>query len=147
VTIVTASLAGEPRGLVLNAFASVSLEPPLILVAVNRATATHEFLFRSDALAINILAGDQQDLAERFSRPIPNKFEGVPWHPGGNRAPLLDGVAASLEAKVQERISARTHTVFVGQVIAAEVHSRPPLVYLGGRFHDGIQLDSGDRQA
>ena len=140
VTIVTAAVHGEPRGLVLNAFASVSLEPPLVLVAVNRTTATHEFLFRGHEFAVNILAADQVELAQRFSRPIPDKFAGVDWHPGANAAPIIDGAAACVEASVQERMSFATHTVFLGRVESARVSGKAPLLYLAGRYHDAGAL-------
>jgi flavin reductase (DIM6/NTAB) family NADH-FMN oxidoreductase RutF/predicted ester cyclase len=140
VTIVTASLDGEPRGLVVNAFASVSLTPPLVLVAINRNAATHEFLFRSRNFAINILAADQEDLAKRFSQPIADKFTGIDWAPGEGGAPLLDRTAASLEVEIEERAWALTHTVFVGRVTGARVSARSPLVYLGGQFFDAAQI-------
>jgi flavin reductase (DIM6/NTAB) family NADH-FMN oxidoreductase RutF/predicted ester cyclase len=140
VTIVTASLDDEPRGLVVNAFASVSLTPPLVLVAINRNAATHEFLFRNRNFAINILAADQEDLAKRFSQPIADKFAGIPWSPGEGGAPLLEGTAASLEVEIEERAWALTHTVFVGRVTGARVSARSPLVYLGGKFFDAAQM-------
>jgi flavin reductase (DIM6/NTAB) family NADH-FMN oxidoreductase RutF/predicted ester cyclase len=142
VTIVTASLDGEPRGLVVNAFASVSLTPPLVLVAINRNAATHEFLFRNRSFAINILAADQEHLAARFSQPIADKFAGVPWSPGESGAPLLEGSAASLEVEIEERAWALTHTVFVGRVTGARVSARSPLVYLGGKFFDAAQMSN-----
>jgi flavin reductase (DIM6/NTAB) family NADH-FMN oxidoreductase RutF len=140
VTIVTAVVDGEPRGLVVNAFASISLSPPLIMVAIQRATATHEFLFRGRHFAVNILASDQMALAQRFAQPLPDKFEGVAWEPGRCGAPVLAGSAALLEAQIEERAQATTHTVFVGRVTRAEAANRPPLLYMGSQFYDAAAV-------
>ncbi len=140
VTIVTAIVDGEPRGLVVNAFASISLTPPLILVSIAQTAATHEFLYRGRRFGINMLASDQIDLMRRFASPIPDKFDGVDWRHGAFGTPLLDGACAALEAEVQERARASTHTVFVGIVLAAHAEDRAPLVYMGAQFYDGGQL-------
>ncbi len=136
VTIVTAAVEDEVRGLTVNAFASISLTPPLIMVAIARNAATHEFLYRGRRFAVNVLASDQVPLLKRFSQPIPDKFEGVEWSPGAGGAPVLDGVAAVLEAQIVQRAQAYTHTVFVAKVARAEAFDRPPLIYMGARFFD-----------
>jgi flavin reductase (DIM6/NTAB) family NADH-FMN oxidoreductase RutF len=140
VTIVTAMVDGEARGMVVNAFASISLDPPLIMVAIQRTAATHEFLFRGRHFAVNILAGDQMALAQRFARPVPDKFDGVAWEPGRCGAPVLSGTAALLEAQIEERAQATTHTVFVGRVTRAEAADRPPLLYMGSQFYDAARV-------
>jgi steroid delta-isomerase-like uncharacterized protein len=143
VTIVSAATADEPRGLVVNAFASISLSPPLILVAVNRNAATHEFLYRSRFLAVNVLAADQAELGRRFATPIPDKFSGVDWFPGQNGAPVIRGTAAVLEALIEQRATSSTHTVFIARVTKAEASAKSPLLYLDGEFFDAAALTAG----
>jgi flavin reductase (DIM6/NTAB) family NADH-FMN oxidoreductase RutF len=142
VTIVTTALDGEPRGLVVNAFASVSITPPLVLVAINRSAATHDWIYGAGAFCVNILAADQAGLAQRFASPIPDKFDGIGWRYGELGVPVLDGCCGSLEAKVQERAQATTHTVFLGRAVATYANPVPPLVYTDAKFYDGAALDT-----
>jgi len=142
VTIVTTAFDGEPRGLAVNAFASVSLTPPLIMVVVARAAATHDWIFGAGAFGVNILSSEQAALARRFGSPTADKFTGVDWHYGEQGVPVIDGCCASLEATVQERAQAITHTVFVGLVVATRASDRAPLVYTGGQFYNGAVLDA-----
>jgi flavin reductase (DIM6/NTAB) family NADH-FMN oxidoreductase RutF len=137
VTVVTTCVRGVPYGLVVNAFSSISLTPPLVLVCVAQTTSTYPRLFDSDHLAINILAHDQADVAMRFAGSGGDKFSGFDWRAGEYGAPLLVGASAALEVKVETRLPAYTHTVFIGRVLAANRHDRTPLVYLGGKFFDG----------
>lgn len=140
VTIVTTCVDGDPYGLAVNAFSSISLAPPLVLVCVNERTSTHARLFLQDEVAVNILASDQAELARRFGSPEPDKFAGVPWRRGESGAPLLDGVAAHLELAVEARVRAYTHTIFIGRVVAAASTDRVPLLYLASRFFHGDGL-------
>ncbi len=141
VTVVTVMEGDEPRGLAVNAFTSVSLEPPVIMVCVNRKASTAPTLQSADHFAVNMLASDQVEIARRFARSGGDKFEGLAWQPGRSGVPLLDGVAAHLEAAVEQRIPAYTHTIYIARVVEAETNPKPPLVYLEGRFIDAATLD------
>jgi flavin reductase (DIM6/NTAB) family NADH-FMN oxidoreductase RutF len=141
VAILTTSAGGEPRGLTLNALASVSVDPPVILVCIARTASTHEWLFRSDHFAINTLAADQADVARAFARSTgAGKFDTLAWTPARFASPMIDGVAACMEAEVETRLQAYTHTIFVARVREAHVYDRPPLAYVGGRFFDASAL-------
>jgi flavin reductase (DIM6/NTAB) family NADH-FMN oxidoreductase RutF len=142
VTVVTVSDGDDALGLAVNAFSSVSLDPPLVLVCVAGTAATHPTLFASDRFAVNILAHDQAAIARTFARSGGDKFSGIAWRVGAHGSPILGGVAAHVEALTLQRISAFTHTIFVGRVVDAEVHDRSPLVYLGGSLYDGAALES-----
>jgi flavin reductase (DIM6/NTAB) family NADH-FMN oxidoreductase RutF len=135
VMIVTTAVDNTPFGLALNAFTSISLEPPLVLVAIAATAATHPNLFLSNQIGINILAAGQESIVHRFARSGGDKFASVAWHQGRHGAPLLDGVAAHLEMETAKRIAAYTHTLFVGKVLRAEAFDRQPLVFLGGKFY------------
>ena len=141
VAVVTTAVEGEPYGLAINAFSSVSMEPPLVLVCVKTTAQTHEHLYRGEHLGINFLAHDQIEVASRFARSGGDKFAGLGWRAGGGcSVPVLDGVSAHLEVEIEQRLPAGTHTIFVGRVVDADAPARPPLVYFDGGFFDGAQL-------
>ena len=140
VTIVTTMEGDAPAGLAVNAFSSVSLDPPLVLFCVGRTSQTYPRLFAGDTVCVNILARDQREVAARFAVSGGDKFDEVEWTPGENRAPLLAGVAGRLEGVIETRIAAPTHTIFITRVTAAEAFDREPLVYLGGAYFDSSEL-------
>lgn len=140
VTVVTADADGEPRGLAVNAFSSVSLEPPLILICVQKTSSTYEHLIASQSFGVNILAAHQLCVARVFATKQERKFNQVAWHRGKYGAPLIDGACACLEAELQDTLHAHTHTIFVGRVQDVTSAEVPPLVYARGEFFDGGQL-------
>jgi flavin reductase (DIM6/NTAB) family NADH-FMN oxidoreductase RutF len=140
VAVVTTERGGRPYGLAVNAFSSVSMEPPLVLVCVKTSTRTHPHLYAGDRMGINILSAEQRSVAERFAVSGGDKFAEVSWHPGVLGVPVLDRASAVFEALVQERHAAGTHTIFLGQVQHAEASARRPLVYCDGSFFDGARL-------
>jgi flavin reductase (DIM6/NTAB) family NADH-FMN oxidoreductase RutF len=135
VTVVTTVDSGTPRGLAVNAFCSVSLEPPLVLVCVQSTSATYPALFKANHLAVNILAADQLDVVRTFAAKGVDKFAAIDWTPGPHGSPLIEGSAASIEVNIQERLQSGTHTVFVGQVVEARHREIDPLVYRSGNFY------------
>jgi flavin reductase (DIM6/NTAB) family NADH-FMN oxidoreductase RutF/predicted ester cyclase len=140
VTIVTTLEGDAPTGLAVNAFSSVSLDPPLVLFCVGRSALTHPRLFAGDAVGVNILARDQRPVAERFALSGGDKFEHVEWALGENGAPLLGGCAARLEGVIESRITAPTHTIFLTRVTASQSFDREPLIYVGGMYFDSTDL-------
>lgn len=140
VTVVTAMDDGTPRGLAVNAFASISLDPATVMVAVQHTSSTHDCLFRADHLAINILSTDQLDVVKRFAVKSDDKFAGLDWDAGPFGSPLIARSAAVMEVEIRERLRASTHTVFMCRVVHAEVSNRHPMVYSAGKFFDGGTL-------
>lgn len=141
VTVVTTrGRDGTPRGLAANSYVSVSLDPPLILVCVQKTTSTYPALFASTHLGINIMSNAQRDTVAVFAARGDDKFATVAWHAGPAGSPLIDGSAASLEAEIKERFQARTHTLFIARVTHATIADVPPMVYMGGRFFDATHL-------
>jgi flavin reductase (DIM6/NTAB) family NADH-FMN oxidoreductase RutF len=140
VTVVTAMDDGTPRGLAVNAFASISLEPPTVMVAVQHTSSTHDCLFRAGHLAINILSTDQLDVVSRFAVKSDDKFAGLDWTPGPFGSPLINRSAAVMEVEIRERLQASTHTVFMCRVMHAEVSDRDAMIYSAGKFFDGGSL-------
>jgi flavin reductase (DIM6/NTAB) family NADH-FMN oxidoreductase RutF len=140
VTVVTVLDGDVPKGLAVNAFASVSLDPPTVMVCVQRTSSTHDCLFRADHLAINILSTDQLDVVQRFATKSADKFAGLDWHPGPLGSPFLDRSSAQMEVQIRERLQASTHTVFICRVVTAQVTDRSPMVYSAGQFFDSGAL-------
>ncbi|QRQ78155.1 flavin reductase [Glutamicibacter protophormiae] len=141
VTVVTTKDEnGKPRGLAANSYVSVSLEPPLVLVCVQKTTSTYSSLFKSTHLGINIMSNEQRGTVGVFASKGEDKFAELDWHEGPNGSPLIDGSAASIEAEIKERFQAKTHTVFIAKVKHSEVAQLEPMVYKAGRFYDGAQL-------
>jgi flavin reductase (DIM6/NTAB) family NADH-FMN oxidoreductase RutF len=140
VTVVTAMDEQKPRGLAVNAFSSVSLDPPTVMVAVQRTSSTHDCLFRATHLAINILSTDQLDVVKTFATKSENKFAGLDWTPGPFGSPLVARSSAQMEVEIRERLQASTHTLFVCRVLHATVSDRHPMVYSAGKFFDGAAL-------
>jgi flavin reductase (DIM6/NTAB) family NADH-FMN oxidoreductase RutF len=140
VTVVTVMDGDAPRGLAVNAFASVSLEPPTVMVCVQRTSSTHDCLFRATHLAINILSTDQLDVVKRFAAKSDDKFTGLDWRRGAFGSPLLDRSSAQMEVQIRERLQASTHTVFICRVVDAQVSDRSPMVYSAGQFFDSEAL-------
>lgn len=142
VTVVTATDSdGVPRGLAANSYASISLEPPLVLICVQKTSSTYPALFKAKHLGINILSNKQRDTVATFASKTQDKFAEVDWHDGPHGSPFIDGSAASIEAEIKERFQAKTHTVFIAKVTHAELSDAVPMVYKSGRFFDGASLD------
>lgn len=141
VTVVTTKDEnGKPRGLAANSYVSISLEPPLVLVCVQKTTSTYSSLFKSTHLGINIMSNEQRQTVGTFASKGEDKFAELQWHEGPNGSPLIDGSAASIEAEIKERFQAKTHTVFIAKVKHSEVAQLEPMVYKAGRFYDGAEL-------
>ncbi len=135
VTVVTTLHAdGQPAGMTASSVASVSLEPPLLLVAVERSHDMHDALGAAAHFAINILAADQEALARRFAAVEANRFEGVGYREGRHGVPLIDGVLAHIECAKQAAVPGGDHTVFFGLVTGGEVSERRPLLYYRGGY-------------
>jgi len=142
VTIVTArSARGAPVGLTANSFNSVSIEPPLILWSLSRQAGSMPAFARGSHYAINILAADQRDLAERFASKDVDRFGGVAFRPGASGVPLLDGAAAVFECFNRSRYQEGDHVIFVGEVEScARRDGAHPLIFHGGRYFTELPL-------
>lgn len=133
VTVVTAVHEGKRYGMTVNSFTSISLEPPLISVALRRMTHTHELVENSGEFAITILSSHQSELSDRFAGKFPDitdRFEGVETEKLVIDAPLLKGGTAYFNCRVVNSILVGENTLFIAEVIAAQVEAEgTPLVY------------------
>lgn len=136
VTVITSvRSSGELHGLTANAFTSVSLVPPLLLICVDKKAESYPCFDESKIFTVNILAEDQEALSRKFAVSGGNKFEGVSYRTGANGAPILDGTLAYIECKVAGVMDAGDHTVYLGEVEQAETpHEGKPLMFFRGGY-------------
>ncbi len=139
VTVVTTALDGRLHGVTVSAFTSVSLDPPLVLIALGNETATRDMLTESGIFAVNLLSDDQEFLSERFAARAPlvnEEFEGVPYFIAVTGAPVLEHSLAWYDCRVEATYPGGDHTLFVGRVEAIGFgdQNRQPLIYFANRY-------------
>lgn len=133
--ITTLDAAGGPAGLTANAVSSVSLDPPLVLVCVDRKAETHACFGDSGRFAINILSDAQEAISRRFAKSGGDKFTGLGFRSGTTGVPLLDGCIGHLECRVAHGFEAGDHTIFVGEVVGLAMDGEiDPLLYFRGGY-------------
>ncbi len=127
---------GAPCGLTVNAVCSVSLNPTLVLVSVERAADSHDLIRDAGAYAVNVLTGERGEwLSRRFAaQECGDKFEGIAFHPERTGAPVLDDALAWLDCTVTHALPAGDHTLFLGEVLAGDAREGNPLVFYRGGY-------------
>jgi flavin reductase (DIM6/NTAB) family NADH-FMN oxidoreductase RutF len=139
VTLVTANDADGPHGMTVSSFTSVSLEPPRVLVSLERNARTHRMVETSRAFGVSILSETQRDLAERFAGRIDDgedRFADLEYGLTPNGVPFVLGSLAFLECRVVEAHPAATHTLFIGDVMGGrQLEDSSPLVYFHRDYH------------
>jgi 3-hydroxy-9,10-secoandrosta-1,3,5(10)-triene-9,17-dione monooxygenase reductase component len=144
VTVVTVLDDGRPHGITVNALSSVSLDPPLVMVAIDRRRRIHPHVVAAGRYAVNILGEGQQRLSDCFAgaeiEPGLEAFCGASWNPGPSGLPLIDGAIATLECTIVQRIPVGDHDLFIGRVetLQNEDEHAAPLLYYRRRY---LQVD------
>jgi flavin reductase (DIM6/NTAB) family NADH-FMN oxidoreductase RutF len=137
VTVITSiRSSGELHGLTANAFTSVSLIPPLLLICVDKKAESYPCFDESKIFTVNVLAADQEALSRRFAVSGGDKFEGISYKIGVSGAPILDGALAYLECKVTQKIDGGDHTIYVGEIEQAETKEGKPLLFFRGGYRE-----------
>jgi flavin reductase (DIM6/NTAB) family NADH-FMN oxidoreductase RutF len=136
VTVVTCvGPDGEPAGLTVNSFTSVSLEPPLLLVCIHKKAATAGALITAEHFAINVLQTGQQPASIRFSTRHDDRFGETPWSRGENGAPILKESLSVFECERFAVYDGGDHHILVGRVIKARFdEGLDPLLFFRGRY-------------
>jgi flavin reductase (DIM6/NTAB) family NADH-FMN oxidoreductase RutF len=143
VTVVTTRGArGEPVGLTVSSFCSVSLHPPLVLVCLDRRSDANDGLRDTRLFAVSVLGEDQEDVSRRFASTGPDKLAGFVFLEGRHGLPLVPGALAHVQCRVSSRHEEGDHLVWVGEVIALTAHPGRPLLYHAGVYR---ALDGGRR--
>jgi flavin reductase (DIM6/NTAB) family NADH-FMN oxidoreductase RutF len=126
--------SGTPHGLTVNSFTSVSLHPPLILICLGHEASVIEYFRAATHFGISVLEEEQKSLSDHFARKGHDRFDGVAWHPGKTGVPLLDGVLATVECSVEQRVRAGDHDLFIGEVRHIQVRPGRPLIYFASKY-------------
>jgi flavin reductase (DIM6/NTAB) family NADH-FMN oxidoreductase RutF len=135
VTVVTASCKdGVLRGLTVSAFSSLSLDPPLILICIDKRASLHDHLAEGSYFAVNILSEDQEIISRRFASKEGDRFSGIGYRAGTTGAPILEGVLAHLECRVVAAYPGGDHTIYVGEVEGTAKTEAKPLGYFRGGY-------------
>lgn len=132
--LTTRDQAGRPVGMTASSVASVSLNPPLVLVSVDQKNDMYPALRAAHRFVLNVLAADQEALSRRFAEEHPNRFDDVSYQQSKHGIPMLDGVLASIECEKQVEVPGGDHTVFFGIVTGGSVSDRRPLLYYRGGY-------------
>jgi flavin reductase (DIM6/NTAB) family NADH-FMN oxidoreductase RutF len=143
VTVVTSLKDGEPRGITVNSFASVALEPPSLLICVNREARSYLFISTSRIFCVNVLAGEQRRLAEHFSGKVRERqFAEIGYEVDATGAPVLKEAIAHFDCELAHEYQVGSHSILIGRVLSCEARPGSPLGYFNGGFHDfGIHVD------
>ena len=133
--ITTLTEAGEPVGITVNSFASLSLAPPLILWSLNAQSPSRSHFDRAQRFAVNVLSEEQAALSHRFASRTPRKFSDVAMRQGVEGIPLLQNCAALFECRLQMQHPGGDHVIYIGAVEAFEADpQRAPLIFHEGRY-------------
>lgn len=135
VTVVTTqNESNQPHGMTVSAFASLSLEPPLVLVCIDKRTSIHSLLAEGHYFAVNVLAEEQEIVSRRFASRDTDRFSGTGYADGITGVPMLSDVLAAIECRVVYTYPGGDHTIVVGEVERTIVSDGKPLIYFRGGY-------------
>jgi flavin reductase (DIM6/NTAB) family NADH-FMN oxidoreductase RutF len=135
VTVVTTKSGdGTDHGMTVSAFASVSLEPPLVLICIEKNASAYEALTNASGFVVNILSRNQEQIARRFAIVDIDRFEGIGYTRSQNGFAILDEVLGVIECNVTAKHDAGDHTIIVGEVEATRAENGAPLLYYRGGY-------------
>jgi len=144
VTIITAAAPdGKPYGLTCNSFASVSLNPPLVLWSLVVYSSSLTVFQNASHFTVNVLGASQQGLANKFAKSSDDKFNGVGWSPGLGNAPVLAECVANFQCRSVNRYYGGDHVIFLGAVEAYTYNTKEPLLFARGKLGRFLADDEG----
>ena len=125
---------GSDQGMTVSAFCSLSLEPPLILICIEKTASVHAALTQANGFVINVLAASQEQIARRFSIVDIDRFDGVGFTRSAEGYAILDDALSVIECRRQALHDGGDHTIIVGEVDASRVGAGTPLLYYRGGY-------------
>ena len=134
VTVVTTWHEDKPQGMTANAVASLSLDPPLVLVSVDVEAQMNACLKESTCFAINILTEKQEALSVRFARHGPKDFSDIDYRSETTGSPVLEQALAYVDCRVKEILPGGDHDIFIGEIVAGDAREGRPLIFYGGQY-------------
>lgn len=132
--ITTKSKDGVATGLTANAFLSLSLDPPLVLISVDKSAQCYACFECGNGFTVNFLSEHQEELSRRFATKGADKFAGLQWREGNNGAAVLEGVLGYVECKIRQCLDGGDHTIVVGEILGAEASGERPLLFFKGKY-------------
>ncbi len=141
VTVITAGKGETISGMTVTSFSSLTVDPPSVIVAISRSASSWPLIERSGRFGANILAGDQFEIAKRFTSQSglngAERFQGIPWKPAKSGIPLLVNALVTLDCRVARVIEHHTHIVVIGDVTDLDVFPdrNGGLAYWNGQYH------------
>jgi flavin reductase (DIM6/NTAB) family NADH-FMN oxidoreductase RutF len=134
VTVVTTVVEGEMHGMTANAVASLSLDPPLVMVSVHKDAHMHDHLTRGKCFAMNILSEDQEDLSTLFATKGRKDFSKLRVKTGVTGAPIFEDALGYVDCTIVNTLPAGDHDIFVGQIEAGDAGEGRPLLFYAGKY-------------
>jgi len=136
VTVVTTRDAHDKKhGITVSAFCSVSLEPPMVLICIEKTTGSHYAFGESGAFVVNILASSQSDVSEHFASRVDEKFGDVEHSLNEDGVPVLTDAIATLRCTLRHSLDGGDHSIFVGLVESVDIRGGNPLIYFDRDYH------------
>jgi flavin reductase (DIM6/NTAB) family NADH-FMN oxidoreductase RutF len=132
--LTTRDASGRPYGLTANAVTSLSLDPPLLIICIDKRAETHPHFFDSRCFVVNILAEDQEELSTHFAKSGGEKFGSLPYSINPDGVPVLQGTLAQVECRIIETHEGGDHVIHIGEVQHAEVRGGRPLLFFQGKY-------------
>ena len=137
VTVVTTEHEGTLYGMTVASFASLSLNPPLVLICIEKSVKSHEAIAAAEKFGVSMLAQEQSEISNRFaSKKVEDRFDGVSWSRGELGMPLLDGAICAIECRVHNQLPGGDHSIFVGEVVSVRTHEAKPLLYYRSGYRE-----------
>ncbi|MBM4261037.1 MAG: flavin reductase family protein [Deltaproteobacteria bacterium] len=132
--ITTKDQGGAPQGLTANAFMSLSLNPPLVIISVDKGATCYNCFEKGNGYTVNFLSEDQEDISKRFATKGIDKFAGLNWHEGQNGAAIIDGVLGHVECRITQSYDGGDHTIVVGEILNVAATGERPLLFFRGKY-------------
>ncbi len=133
--LTTRAADGTPHGLTVNSFSTLSLDPPLVMVAIDRLCGFLHAFESSGYYAVNILREEQRDLSIRFAQLPEGRFAGVPWRGGpATDSPLIEAVLGVIECRIVRTLEVGDHRMLIGEVVEVGVSEGRPLVFFRSEY-------------
>lgn len=136
VTVVTTrEQSGQVVGFTASSFCSLSLDPPLLLVCLQKDADCYAAFMQTEVFAVSILSSGQEEIATRFATKSINKMDGTSSYPGpATGLPVIAGASAGIECSIRDRVDGGDHAILVGEVISANSNAAEPLLHFNRQF-------------
>lgn len=143
--VTTVDAQGQPAGITVNSFTSVSLDPPLILVSIARTSRNFDLFMKASHFAVNLLREEQRHISSAFASQHADRFGQVRHRPGHGNAPLIDAHLVAFECETYARYEGGDHVLLLGKVVGLNLNAHlppKPLLYFRGQYRELSELNA-----